>query len=363
MNYRGSAAGLRVGFLPGDGIGPEVAWAARRCLDATGAGLAWTDVPTRTTAGARLSMRAEAILAACPAVLAGPYAGDAARKDGGVQARLWSLFGVFASVRRCRALGNPAAVVRDLDLLVIIPAEPGETSRLEVDTAHEAWPALRDSLPAGTTCAAVWAVAPDRARRFFEFAFAHAAAAGRRRVTVVHRASTYRRTATVWLKAAEAAARAHPLIETEDQLADYVALQLARAPHRFDVIAATPPDGSVLADLCVGLAGGLGMVPVVHHGVRGAIYTSVHGAAPKYTGLNRANPCAMILAGAELLRGAGSVRAAEAVEEGVRHALEGRACPADVSPGDGAAPVLTTEVTAAVIDRIRRGRLAEVRRR
>jgi len=302
-----------VGFIPGDGIGPEVAWAARRCADATGVPIQWEEFDL----GQDRFMRSGDPLPAATAddLLRLRFALKAPLDTGygglvrNPNVLLRELFGVFASVRRCRS------VQQGLDLMVI--REEGLPVR-ELQSDDPAWPGLDG--PAGGA-GAIRFTDPVRTRQFFEFALSRAELAGRKRITVAHKASVFKKTDGLWLKIAEDVARSHPALDFEDQLVDHVALQLARSPHRFDVLVAGEAYGDILGDLAVGLSGGLGVAPQALHGRHGVIFTSVHGTAPKYAGLDRANPCAMILAAVDLLQELGELKAAGLVEGAVREAL------------------------------------------
>lgn len=308
-----AVAGRTVGFIPGDGIGPEVAWAARRCVDATGVPIQWEEFDL----GQDRFMRSGDPLPAATAddllklkvTLKSPLETGYGGLVRNPNVLLKELLGVFASVRRCRA--------GDHGLNVMIIREEG-TGLREFNAADPSWPVLNGP-PGGA--AAIRFTDPGRARAFFEFAFIRAEQAGRKRVTVAHKASVLKKTDGLWLKAAEDVARSHPSLDFEDQLVDHVALQLARSPHRFDVVIAGEMYGDILGDLAVGLTGGLGVAPQSLHGLHGAIFTSVHGTAPKYAGLDRANPCAMILAAADLLAELGERKAAGVIEGAVREAV------------------------------------------
>ena len=223
---------------------------------------------------------------------------------------------IFATIRPCRSRPGVPGAVPGLDVL-FIKEELAPGALREFTTGEEGWDPARLGLPADATGAAVWSFQPERTRRFFEFAFRRALNAGRRRVTVVHRAARHRNTEARRLRIAAEVARSFPALEWEDQLADHVALQLARQPDRFDVIVSGALYGDLLADEAVGLAGGLTEVPEIQVGSGGAVYTSVHGTAPKYAGLNRANPRAMLLAAAELVREMGDPPSAALIEQGV----------------------------------------------
>ncbi len=303
--------------MPGHGIGPEVAWAARRCVDALAPGFPWVDVawakPGRSVdTGHRAAAKT---IRTSGRVLRGPLE---ALPGGGANPALalrdW--LEIFAVVRPCRSREGVPNAVPGLDVLTIVE-EPAPAALRELDAEDECWEPVRKGLPADTGGAAVWAFQPERSRRFFEFAFQRALDAGRRRVTIAHRASRHRVLEGRRLRIAAEVARSFPGLEWEEQLADHVALQLARSPERFDVVVAGALYGDLLADEAVGLAGGLAEVPEIQIGASGAAFTTVHGTAPKYAGLNRANPRAMLLAAAELIRDMGNRPAATLNEQGV----------------------------------------------
>lgn len=313
----------QVAFMPGHGIGPEVAWAARRCVDAVVPRFTWLDVawgkPGRPAdSGHQAAAKA---IRATGRVLRGPLESP---PGGGANPALalrdW--LEIFASVRPCRSRSGVPGAVPGLNVLVI-KEEPAAGAVLEREPGDDQWETLRPGIPADSAGASVWVFQPERTRRFFEFAFRRAADSGRRRVTIAHRASRHRATEGKRLRIAADVARGFPELEWEDQLADHVALQLARSPERFDVIVAGSLYGDLLADEAVGLAGGLTEVPEIQIGASGAAFTTVHGTAPKYAGLNRANPRAMLLAAAELVRDVGDATGAALIEEGVAEAARG----------------------------------------
>lgn len=341
----------RVAFIAGDGIGPEVAWAARRCAEATGAALDWVEcaagMQVRARGGGSLPPATVEILRRSTLVLKAPLDGGGDGPGGNPNGALKRLFGVFAAVRRCRAFAPVSARPGAMDLIFVkqVPGEADAPREIPAGVGGEACP------PGGAL--RIHPYSPDRSRRFFAFAFELAQRHGRRRVTVAHQASRYHLTDGRWLEDAAEAARNHPGLEWEEQLADHVALQMVRNPARFDVILAAEPCADLLGDVAVGLAGGLGMVPEALVGDTGTIYTAVHGTAPKYAGLDRANPVAMILASALLLRSVGEDRAAGAIERGVGETLAGGPATADLS--DGGVSRGTGDVVNAVIASILAG--------
>jgi isocitrate dehydrogenase (NAD+) len=363
----------RVGFIPGDGIGPEVTWAARRCIESARTKITWERIPVGQEAfigeGAPLASKAIKSLLQVNVALKGPVEGSYAGVSYNPNVMLKEMFGVYASIRRCRSYRGIGGGHEEMDLVVVKQEQHDWPRDFELDSAHPAWPMLLnpgwDESVAGAPTthdrglvgdsssargvAAVKYVCPGRARLFFEFAMKHAAEAGRKRVTIAHRANVRKKTDGLWLRTGEEVARRFGQLEFEDQLVDYVALQMARDPHRFDVIICPEEFGDVLGDLAAGFCGGLGMAPQAYFGVRGAIFTSVHGTAPKYAGLDRANPCAMILAGAELLGFIGENGERSRLEAGVAKAVAQGARTADLTR-EGEKALGTGAFAQAVID-------------
>jgi isocitrate dehydrogenase (NAD+) len=188
-----------------------------------------------------------------------------------------------------------------MDMLVIRPEGPPALFSREFRKGDPLWATLPGADDYGATAATLRFMNLRRAAEFFEFAFALAQRAGRKKVTVAHRTNVFGVTDRDWLKCAEDVSRRFPGLELEDQLVDYMAMQMARSPQRYDTVVVSELYGDIIGDLGVGLVGGLGMVPQAYYGTRGTIFTTVHGIAPKYAGLERANPSAMILTASEML--------------------------------------------------------------
>jgi len=317
-------------FIPGEGIGPEVAWAARRCIEAAGARVAWRDAPAGRSEllarGRAVSTPTLAAMATAGVVLKGPLESD--RPDGSrsVDDALFAALGIFSSTRWCAGFEGVPGAAAGMDLRISTWLEEHPRGG---DAGQEPGPFMRR-------------------------AFAAASRDGRRLVTIVHAGRA--RDSGGWKRAADEAARMFPGLEIEEQTAEHTALQLTRSPGRFDVVLARGEAGRLLAGAAAGMVGGLGMVPEAFHGTRGAVYTSVHGTAPRHEGTERANPVAMILAGVLLLEDWGEASRAGRVVAAVREALFGGVLTADLlPPGDPRKPSGTSGLVEAVITRVRGG--------
>jgi len=160
-------------------------------------------------------------------------------------------------------------------------------------------------------------LSPAAVRRLLHFAFGWARAAERQRVTIVHKATVMRATDGLFLSIGRETALAYPDLDVDDVQIDALCLALVRDPAPFDVLVMPVQYGDIVSDLAAGLVGGVGMVPGANIGDGAAVFEPVHGTAPRLEGLDRANPIAMVLTGAMLLRHLGLAAAADRVEDAV----------------------------------------------
>jgi isocitrate dehydrogenase (NAD+) len=358
-------AAHHVVVIPGDGIGPEVVAAAQRALEATGVAFEW-DVRHAGAEEAGRSGHAlppgliEAV-ASCGVALKGPTATPAGAGFRSVNLELRERLGLHAAIRPCRAFpgvpspfpGVDVVVVRmnDEDLYAGIEfarGRPGEGVRAAIAAAGG--PALGDET--GLSIKPLTAAAAGRAARV---AFEHAAERGRGRVTAVHKATVMRATDGLFLEAARAVAGEFPDVELDERLVDTVCHDLVVRPRDYDVLLAPVVYGDIVSDLCAGLVGGLGMAPSANVGDGCAVFEAVHGSAPRHAALGRANPMAMMLSAAMLLRHLGEAEAADRLEASIAAVVrEGTVVTYDLRPGrgtDGAAS--TAQVADAVVEGLR----------
>ena len=157
-------------------------------------------------------------------------------------------------------------------------------------------------------------------RRIVRFAFEYARANRRRKVTLGHKSNVMRYSDGLFFKTFLDIAR-DPMIrgdiEVEEIQIDHLSMRLAWEPEAFDVLLLPNLYGDILSDLCAGLVGGLGLIPGANIGWEYAVFEPVHGSAPDIAGKGLANPIAMILSGAMMLRHLGELAAAERVERAV----------------------------------------------
>jgi len=189
----------------------------------------------------------------------------------------------------------------------------------------------------------------EASERIARYAFDYAVANGRRKVTAVHKANIMKLSDGLFLESCRAvAAEYEGRVAFEDRIVDNMCMQLVQKPEQYDVLVAPNLYGDIISDLAAGLVGGLGVAPGANIGTDAAVFEPVHGSAPKYAGLNRANPTALILSGVLMLRHLGEIEAAERVEDALRTVIaEGRTVTYDLGGTAG-----TSEFAEAIVARL-----------
>lgn len=176
----------------------------------------------------------------------------------------------------------------------------------------------------GNTGISVIKVTRQGSERIVRYAFELAKNNGRKKVTAVHKANIIKTSSGLFLDVAREVAKEYPEIEFQEMIVDNACMQLVMNPHQFDVVVTTNLFGDILSDLCAGLVGGLGLAPGANIGEKAAIFEAVHGSAPDIAGQKIANPCALLLAAAQMLDHLGMNEKGDAIRHGIRAVLETR---------------------------------------
>ena len=318
----------RVTIIPGDGIGPEVAAAARLVLDAADVDIDWVERPAGTAAlddyGELMPEETLDAIRAARVAIKGPITTPVGTGFRSVNVALRQGLDLFAAVRPARALPGVRLRHPGVDLVVIRENTEDLYAGIEYEEGSPEAAALREELKAlagyelpadgGIT---VKPISVSGTRRIVRFAFEYARANGRKKITVGHKATVMRYSDGLFLKTAEEESRGYPDIAWEDRQIDHLTSRLAKDPSRFDILLLPNLYGDILSDLCAGLVGGLGLIPGANIGWEYAVFEPVHGSAPDIAGKGLANPIAMILSGALMLRHLNERTAAERVEQAV----------------------------------------------
>jgi isocitrate dehydrogenase (NAD+) len=235
---------------------------------------------------------------------------------------------LFAAVRPARSLPGVPTRHDDVDLVIVRENTEDLYQGIEFERGSEQATALRAELreiggfdlraDAGVT---LKPISVTGAHRIVRFAFEYARSHRRHRVTVGHKANVMRFSDGIFLQAAIEEAADFADIPWDEIQIDHLSSRLARSPQDFDVLLLPNLYGDIISDLSAGLVGGLGLIPGANIGWEYAVFEAVHGSAPDIAGRQTADPVAMILSGAMMLRHLGEIEAAENVEWGVDETL------------------------------------------
>jgi isocitrate dehydrogenase (NAD+) len=349
---------LRVVVIAGDGIGPEVAQAARLVLDSVGADIEWVEREAGSTAlerhGSLLPDSTLEAIRECRTAIKGPITTPVGTGFRSINVALRQDLDLFAAVRPARAL--PGVPIRHpfVDLVVIRENTEDLYQGIEFERGSKEAASLRDELEAlggfhlaedaGVT---LKPISVAGTRRIVRFAFEYARANRRKKVTIGHKANVMRYSDGLFLRTAQQSAMEFSDIACDDVAIDHLTARLAVRPGDFDILLLPNLYGDILSDLCAGLVGGLGLIPGANIGWEYAVFEPVHGSAPDIAGRGLANPIAMILSGAMLLRHLGRVDAASRVEAAVDGVLQ----VGDVRTRDLGGSSTTMQVAEAIAGR------------
>jgi isocitrate dehydrogenase (NAD+) len=194
-------------------------------------------------------------------------------------------------------------------------------------------------------------------RRIVKYAFEYARREGRKKVTAVHKANIMKFSDGLFLQTARDVAEEYSDIEFEDRIVDNLAMQLVSRPEEYDVLVLPNLYGDIISDLCAGLIGGLGVAPGANIGDRAAVFEATHGSAPKYKGMNKVNPMAMMFSGVLMLKHLDERDPGGRLESALAAVIEeGKDVTYDMKPSrDDPTAVGTSQVADAVIGKLRNG--------
>ena len=285
-------------LIAGDGIGPEIIASAQAVFEALGSPFDWDQ---QAAGRGGIQSAADPLPAAAldsirrnRLALKGPLETPSGGGYRSVNVRLREEFQLFANLRPARTL-IPGGRFDKIDLVVVRENLEG------LYIGHEHYIQIGDDPHAVAMGTGV--NTREGSRRLLEFAFEHAIATGRKKVTIVHKANILKALTGIFLetgvKLYETRYKGRFVLET--MIVDACAMKLVLDPWQIDVIVTTNLFGDILSDLVAGLVGGLGMTPGANIGASAAIFEAVHGSAPDIAGKGIANPTALLLAGAMML--------------------------------------------------------------
>jgi isocitrate dehydrogenase (NAD+) len=353
-------------LIPGDGIGPEITEATRRVLEATGVGFNWEIVhagaDVQEKYGTPLPEHVIESIKKNRVALKGPVTTPVGSGFRSVNVALRKRLELYACLRPCKSYPGAPTPYKDVDIVIVrenmedlyagIEFESGSQETAELIKLINKTHGVTVREDSGIS---IKPISETASRRIVRFAFEYARANNRKKVTAAHKANIMKFSDGLFLAVARDVASRYPDIEFEDRIVDNMTMQLVKRPQQFDVIVAPNLYGDILSDLCAGLVGGLGLAPGANIGDEAALFEPTHGSAPKYKGMNKANPMAMMLSGVMMLRQIGEVKAADRLEKAIAGVIaEGKNVTYDLkSEGEQHLAVGTSQVADAVIEKLK----------
>jgi len=327
-------------LIPGDGIGPEVADATRRVLEATGVKIDWevqeAGAAVAEKRGTTLPDEVLESIRRNKTALKGPIGTPIGKGFRSVNVTLRQALDLYANVRPVRSLPGIEPRFEGTDIVIVRE----NTEDLYAGLELMIMPGVAQSLKLITTKACT---------RICEYAFEYAQRMNRKRVTVVHKANIMKLSDGLLLEAFRQVAANYPRIEPYEVIVDACAMQMVKNANKLDVIVTENLYGDILSDLGAGLVGGLGIVPGANIGLQAAVFEAVHGTAPDIAGKGIANPTALIQSAVMMLHHLGEHAAAHKIEKGLLATFE-----SGVRTGDLGGNAGTDEFTRALCEAVGR---------
>ena len=330
----------KITLIPGDGTGPEITAATRAVLAASGVEIEWEIVIAGENAlqkyGTLLPEETLASIRKNKVALKGPLTTPVGSGFRSINVALRKEFDLYANLRPAKTYAGVKSRYENIDLVVVRENTEDLYAGVEHMVGNEAAESIKIITRKGCT-------------RIVYFAFDYAVREGRKKVTAVHKANIMKCTDGLFLKVAREIAQEYPQIEFEDRIVDNMCMQLVQKPELYDVLVMPNLYGDIISDLCAGLVGGLGVAPSANIGEEISIFEPVHGSTPKYTGLNKVNPTAMILSAVMMLRYLGEQQAAERIHRALTEVIrEGKTVTYDL--GGSATTMEMAEAVIAKMD-------------
>jgi isocitrate dehydrogenase (NAD+) len=298
--------------IPGDGIGPEIMAATKVAVAATGVDIAWEDVDAGADVmekyGTPLPETVLASIRRTKVAIKGPVTTPVGSGFRSVNVALRKELDLYANLRPAVSIPGVKSRYEDVDLVIVRE----NTEDLYSGVEHMVGPDAAESIKIITRFGS---------ERIARFAFAYARREKRRKVTAVHKANIMKLSDGLFLEVACKVAQDYPEIEFEDRIVDNMCMQLVQKPELYDVLLCPNLYGDILSDLCAGLVGGLGVAPGANIGENIAVFEPVHGSAPKYAGLDKADPTALTLSAVLMLGHLGEHEAAQRLFAAVRSVI------------------------------------------
>ena len=353
-------------LIPGDGMGPEITEATKRCIEATGVDIKWEikfagqDVVDKI--GTPLPDDVLGSIRKNKVALKGPIITPVGKGFRSVNVGMRQALDLYVCLRPCKSYEGVRSRYKNIDIVVFrentedlyagIEFEKGkpETKKIIKEIKALTKKTIRNDSGISVKPNSVFGT-----ERIVKFAFEYAIKNKRKKVTAVHKANILKFSDGLFLDVARSVAKKYEgKVEFEDRIVDNMCMQLVQKPELYDCLVLPNLYGDIISDLCAGLVGGLGVAPGANIGKDAALFEPTHGAAPKYKGQNKVNPTAMILSGVLMLRHIQEIDAADRLEKAVSDVIkEGKSVTYDLKPRrDDPTAVGTSQMADAIIAKL-----------
>ena len=331
----------KITVIRGDGIGPEIMDATLFVLDQLNAGLEYEDADAGLMALEKHGDLMPAVtlesIARNKVALKSPLTTPVGGGFTSINVSLRRHFDLYANVRPAHTFPNTKSRFNNVDLITVRENTEGAYLAEGQEVSAD-----------GETAFSGTRITRKGSERIVRYAFELARSVGRKKVTAVHKANIIKSTSGLFLNVAREVAAQYPDIEFQEMIVDNCCMQLVMRPEQFDVIVTTNLFGDIISDLCAGLVGGLGLAPGANIGKDAAIFEAVHGTAPDIAGQGKANPCALLLAAAQMLDHVGQPENAERLRKAIVATMEAK----DSLTGDLGGTGTTMSFAQAIASRL-----------
>ncbi|OBU66475.1 isocitrate dehydrogenase [Stenotrophomonas maltophilia] len=331
----------KITVIRGDGIGPEIMDATLFVLDQLNAGLEYEEADAGLVALEKHGDLMPAVtlesIARNKVALKSPLTTPVGGGFTSINVSLRRHFDLYANVRPAHTFPNTKSRFDNVDLITVRENTEGAYLAEGQEVSAD-----------GETAFSGTRITRKGSERIVRYAFELAKSTGRKKVTAVHKANIIKSTSGLFLNVAREVAAQYPEIEFQEMIVDNCCMQLVMRPEQFDVIVTTNLFGDIISDLCAGLVGGLGLAPGANIGKDAAIFEAVHGTAPDIAGQGKANPCALLLAAAQMLDHIGQPENAERLRKAIVATMEAK----DSLTGDLGGTGTTMSFAKAIASRL-----------
>jgi isocitrate dehydrogenase (NAD+) len=357
-----------VTFIPGDGTGPELAEATRRVLEATGVEFEWdwqeAGADVYEQEGTPLPDRVLESIKRNKVAIKAPITTPVGSGFRSVNVALRKELDLYCCLRPCKAYKGVRTRFPETDIVIVRENHEDLYAGIEFEQGTPEAAKLREAIKelAGKEIRedagiSIKPISVFGTTRIVRSALEYARDNNRRKVTAAHKANIMKFSDGLFLRTAQEVAKDYPEVEFEDRIIDNLCNQLVSRPEEYDTIVLPNLYGDIVSDLGAGMIGGLGLAPGGNIGDEYAVFEATHGSAPKYKGLNKVNPMALMLSGVMMLRHLGERDAAERLESAIAAVIaEGKSVTYDMKPTrDDPTAVGTSDVADAIIQKMEAG--------